>query len=112
MAKRVPKRKTRDRYLTPDEAAKYNAIRRQVEEEFADRIKHSEASPAVRTAIAALKAAREARGLSLADIRSQTGIERSALSRLENALPNVTLRTLERYAQAVGKRIVVQLEDI
>ncbi|MBM3791413.1 MAG: helix-turn-helix transcriptional regulator [Acidobacteria bacterium] len=112
MAKRLPKRKSRGRYLTADEAAKYDTIRRQVEEEFADRVKHSEASPTVRAALAALKSAREARGLSLADVRDQTGIERSALSRLENGVSNVTVRTLERYAQAVGKRIVVQLEDV
>ncbi len=112
MPKRLPRRISRDRYLTAEEAAKYNTIRRQVEEEFADRIKHSEVSPTVRSAIAALKSAREARGLSLADIRDQTGIERSALSRLENGVSNVTVRTLERYAQAVGKRIVVDLEDI
>jgi len=112
VAKTRPKRRTRDRYLTADEAAKYDTIRRQAEEEFAGRIKKSEASPAVQAAVAALRSVREARGLSLAHIRDQTGIERSALSRLENAAANVTVRTLERYAQAVGKRIVVQLEDL
>jgi len=111
MDHRLPKRKSRDRYLTADEAAKYDAIRRQVEEEFADRIKQSEASPTVRAALADLKSAREARGLSLTDIRDRTGIERSTLSRLENGVSNVTVRTLERYAEAVGKRIVVRLED-
>ncbi len=112
MGKRLARRKSRDRYLTAEEAAKYDTIRRQVEEEFAGRIKQRESSPSVRSAIAALKSAREAQGLSLADIRDRTGIERSALSRLENAVPNLTVRTLERYAEAVGKRIVIQLEDL
>jgi len=112
MGKKTATRRRRDRYLTADEAAKYDTIRRQVEEEFAGRIKKREASPTVRDAIAALKSAREDQGLSLADVRDRTGIERSALSRLENAVPNLTVRTLERYAEAVGKRIVIQLEDI
>ena len=112
MAKKVARRRPRDRCLTAEEAAKYDAIRRQVEEEFAGRILRREPSPAVQRATAALKSAREAQGLSLADIRDRTGIERSALSRVENAVPNITIRTLERYAEAVGKRIVIQLEDL
>ena len=48
--------------------------------------------------------------MSLADLRDRTDIERSALSRLENAFPNLTARTLERYAEAVGKRIVIQVD--
>lgn len=79
MAKKVPRRRSRDRCLTAEEAAKYDTIRRQVEEEFAGRILRREASPAVQRAIAALKSAREAQGLSLADIRDRTGIERLGL---------------------------------
>ena len=111
MAKKQAKRRSRGRLLTSEEAAKYDTIRRQVEEEFAGRIKKPVPSPAIRAAVAALKSAREARGLSLADVRDRSGIERSALSRLENAAPNPTVRTLERYAEAVGKRIVIQVED-
>jgi transcriptional regulator with XRE-family HTH domain len=59
----------------------------------------------------AKKQAREAQGLSLADIRDRTGLERSALSRLENETPNVTIRTLERYAEALGKRLVIEIAD-
>jgi ribosome-binding protein aMBF1 (putative translation factor) len=111
MTKKQVRRRSRGRLLTADEAAKYETIRRQVEEEFADRIKKPATSPAVQAAIATLKSAREAQGLSLADLHDRTGIERSALSRLENAFPNLTVRTLERYAEAVGKRIVIQVED-
>jgi predicted transcriptional regulator len=98
--------------LTADEATRYDTIRRQVEEEFAARIKKRETSPTIEAAVAALKSAREAQGLSLADIRDRSGMERSALSRLEHAVPNLTVRTLERYAEALGKRIVIQLEDV
>jgi DNA-binding phage protein len=50
-----------------------------------------------------LKAERERRGLSLADMLRRTGMSREALSRLENhRSPNPTVRTLARYAAAVG----------
>ena len=111
MGKKQAKRRSRGRLLTADEAAKYDTVRRQVEEEFAERIKKPTTSSAVQAAIAALKSAREAQGLSLADVRDRTGIARSALSRVENAFPNLTVRTLERYAEALGKRIVIQVQD-
>jgi hypothetical protein len=54
----------------------------------------------------------ESLGLSLADIRQRTGIEKGNLSRLENAMnPNPTIDTLSRYADAVGKEIVIALVD-
>jgi DNA-binding XRE family transcriptional regulator len=66
------------------------------------------AQVAVRDAFKLLKAEREARGLSLSDIEQRSGIARSALSRLENETdPNPTLLTLTRYAEAVGKQLVV-----
>jgi transcriptional regulator with XRE-family HTH domain len=64
----------------------------------------------LRQAVAALKAAREALGLTLADIRARTGIAKSNLSRLENhPNPNPTIDTLCRYADAVGKEIAITL---
>lgn len=111
MVKKQAKRASRGRYLTEEEGAKYDTIRRQVEEEFAGRIKKPTASSVAQEAISALKQAREAQGLSLADIRDRTGIERSALSRLETETPNVTVRTLERYAEALGKRVVIAITD-
>jgi transcriptional regulator with XRE-family HTH domain len=64
-------------------------------------------------AVAALKSTREALGLSLADIKSSTEIEKSNLSRLENdPLANPTIDTLCRYAEAVGKEMVITLVDI
>jgi len=59
-----------------------------------------------------LKAAREEKGLSLADLTERTGMDRSALSKLETGQrPNPTIETLVRYADAVGKRLVVTLAD-
>ena len=58
-----------------------------------------------------LKAERQALGLSLSDIEEKSGIGRAALSRLENeAEPNPTVVTLTRYAEALGKRLVVSFQ--
>ena len=59
-----------------------------------------------------LKSCRVSSGLSLADITAQTGIDRAALSRLENgAAVNPTINTLSRYAEALGKQLVVSFVD-
>jgi len=53
-----------------------------------------------------LKKHREEQGLSLADISKRCGMDRSAVSRLENGVyVNPTLDTLSRYAEAVGVEI-------
>jgi transcriptional regulator with XRE-family HTH domain len=60
-----------------------------------------------------LKAAREEKGMSLADVSERTGMDRSALSKLETGQrSNPTVETLVRYAEAVGKRLVITLEDV
>lgn len=66
----------------------------------------------LRHVLNALRAEREKQGLSLADINQRSGIDRAALSRLENNEDaNPTLATLERYAEAVGKQMIVLLSD-
>jgi DNA-binding XRE family transcriptional regulator len=110
------KRITRDRRLTPEEAARYKAVRDQVAGELPDLIaRHHERAAArdqLQELLRQLKAAREARGLSLADLTERTGMDRSALSKLETGQrPNPTLETLVRYAEAVGKRLVVSLAE-
>jgi len=110
------KRIIRDRRLTPEEAAKYKAVREQVAEELPDLIARHHERTAVLDQLQALleqlKAAREAKGLSLADLTERTGMVRSALSKLEiGQRPNPTIETLVRYAEAVGKRLVLTLAD-
>jgi ribosome-binding protein aMBF1 (putative translation factor) len=110
------KRITRDRRLTPEEAAKYKAVRQQVAEELPDLIaRHDERMAALdqlQELLRQLKAAREAKGLSLADLTERTGMDRSALSKLETGQrANPTVETLVRYAEAVGKRLVVSLTE-
>lgn len=59
-----------------------------------------------------LKNAREAEGRNLVDVTALTGMDRSALSKLESGQrANPTVETLVRYAEAVGKRLVVSLAD-
>jgi len=53
-------------------------------------------------------------GLSLADLQTRTGIDRARLSRLlseSGVVGNPTVRTLERLAAALGKRVVLSLQD-
>lgn len=67
---------------------------------------------ALRRAVAALRAAREAGGLSLADVAQRSGIDRAALSRLENEHNiNPKLETLGRYAGALGLEIAITVHD-
>ena len=106
----------RNRRLTSEEAAKYRKIRGQVAEELPDLIARHQQRMADLEQLAdlakQLKAAREERGLSLSDMTELTGMDRSSLSKLETGQrSNPTVDTLVRYAQAVGKRLVVSLAD-
>jgi DNA-binding Xre family transcriptional regulator len=110
------KRIIRDRRLSSEEAAKYRTVREQVAEELSELIARHHQRIAgldeLGELLAQLKAAREAKGLSLADLTERTGMDRSALSKLETGeRPNPTVQTLVRYAEAVGKRLVVSLAD-
>jgi len=56
--------------------------------------------------LAELKKHRQRRGLTLADVAERSGMDRSAVSRLENGVyVNPTVDTLHRYAEAVGAEI-------
>ena len=110
------KRITRDRRLTPEEAARLKTVREQVAGELPDLVaRHHERMASLDQLdelLRQLKAAREAKGLSLADVTELTGMDRSALSKLETGQrPNPTIETLVRYAEAVGKRVLVSLAD-
>lgn len=61
---------------------------------------------------ASLKKLRTRARLSLADMSARTGMDRAALSRLENGVAdNPTLATMDRYLQALGKRMIIAFED-
>ena len=108
------------RKATDEERKRHAKVREQIKEELPDIKRRArqrlalikkEGTP-LRQVLAALRAERERQGLSLADINERTGIDRAALSRLENNEDaNPTLTTLERYAAAVGKQMVVLLYE-
>src|SRR4026208_2219470 len=60
-----------------------------------------------------LRKAREDAGLSLTDVEVRSGIDKATLSRLETGKQNnPTVDTLVRYAAAVGKQLVLSLQDM
>jgi DNA-binding Xre family transcriptional regulator len=93
----------RGRRLTQTEAAKYRQIRSRVEEEFPP----AKSDP-VKVAIAKLRAMREAQGVTLAELATRTGMTRGNVARLESQ-KNATLRTLNRYARALGCELEIGL---
>ena len=106
----------RTRRLTPAEAAKYRKLRQQVVCDLPDRVaRHRQRMAALddlQEVVMQLKAARTNKGFSLTDMKRLTGMDRAAISKLENGQrPNLTVDTLVRYANAVGKRISVALSD-
>ena len=110
------RRIVRNRKLTSKEAARYREIREQVAGELPDLVaRHRQRAAAVDQLgelLKQLKAARRRRRLSLSDLTELTGMDRSALSKLETGKRcNPTIDTLVRYADAVGKRVVVSLAD-
>lgn len=111
------KRQSRSRRLTTVEAARVDALRAKVAAEVPELLERRQARLAaldqLHELVAQLKATREARGLSLTDLTELTGMDRSALSKLETGQrENPTVETLVRYAQAVGKRLIVSLVEV
>jgi hypothetical protein len=111
----MSKRIVRDRRLTDEEAEHYQQIRQQVARELPDiRRRARAAKPRIllKHVLKTLREERQRQGLSLADINVRSGIDRSTLSKLENEEdPNVTMNTLMRYAAAVGRVVLVELEE-
>jgi ribosome-binding protein aMBF1 (putative translation factor) len=106
---------TRDRPLTDEERLKYRDIRQQIAAELPDiRRRAQAAKPRVllKHLLHTLKQERERQGLSLADVNARSGIDSSTLREIESDDdPNVSISTLLRYADAIGKTLTVQIED-
>lgn len=106
-SRRLSKRKIKNlkalaRKIDRDESA---SIRSSAQVAFA---RHQQ----MRSIVESLKARRLQLRISLATIARRSGIATPNLSRLENAIHAApTLDTLERYAQAIGMAIRVELTD-
>ena len=108
---------TRDRRLTPEEAAKYREVRQQIAGELPEHVaRHQarlEAREQLEKLLKELRAEREKRGLDLTDLTRLTGLKPSAVATLEaDSSPDPTIETLARYAEVVGKRLTVSLTDV
>lgn len=115
MARKI-KQIVRDRRLTEEEAAKYREIRALVAEELPELRARAKARlrelREVTEVFAELKKVRETQGLSLGDLQRLTGIDRSALSKLERGeRVNFTVDTMTRYAAALGKHVLFRVAD-
>jgi DNA-binding phage protein len=107
----------RNSSLTDEQRAEMRRVRALVEEEK-DRIiargrVHKRAhDAALAEAFRLLRAERESQGLSLTDLETRSGMTRATLCRLENSTAaNPTIATLNRYADALGKQLVIGLRN-
>lgn len=59
-----------------------------------------------------LRSIRESAGLSLSELSQRSGMDKAALSRLENGhVPNAGIETVTRYLAALGKEIEWRIVD-
>jgi len=101
---------------TAEHGAEEEAIRRQ---HAVNPIRHRPASAinrqscmAIPGLVAQFKAARENQGLTLAEVADRMGIDAPALSRLETGkMLNPTLATLHKWAEALGRKLDVDLSS-
>jgi len=56
-----------------------------------------------------LRMAREKAGLTQAEMADKLRTKKSAISRIENHAEDIRLSTLERFAQAVGKKLTLKI---
>ena len=119
----VKKRVQRQINRSPEDKARLKAIRDRFQTErpsldeliesgeYTEPVKHGVTLDVMRIA-ALLKQARQEAHLSLRDVSRRSGLDRSAISRLENVIyENTTIQTLNRLAGAYGKRFLVELVD-
>jgi len=123
MADNASKRVHRPRKQTPDQETAEQAIRERFQKgrpTLNSLIDSGDVSEVfsmgqyweLRQAFAALKALREEQHLSISDVAERTGMDGAVISRMENGqMDNPTVATLARYANAMGKRIVVSIVD-
>jgi DNA-binding XRE family transcriptional regulator len=101
---------------TAEQRAEEQAIRRQheakpVRQRPTGAIKRQSFTAILRL-VARFKAIREDQGLTLAEVAERMGIDAPALSRLETGkMLNPTLATLHKWAEALGKKLDVDLSS-
>lgn len=107
------------RSLSPEERAKHKRLA-----ELADQDKEWASAEAERifeegmktglhrrAALAALKRERQRQGLSIEDVSARSGIDCDRAAELEQKDADPTIKTLEAYAQALGKKMRIVFAD-
>jgi HTH-type transcriptional regulator/antitoxin HipB len=56
-----------------------------------------------------LRAAREKAGLTQDEVAARLSTKKSAISRIENHAEDIRLSTLEKFAEAIGKRLTLKI---
>jgi hypothetical protein len=114
----------REMNWAPEDRARHKAVRERFQRErpsLQQLVESGDCAPpipqwvywSIRPLVVELKKAREAAGLSLAEVAERSGIEVAALSELERGFDfNPTASTLARYAAALGKRLTWTLQDL
>ncbi len=110
------KRIIRERPLSTDEAAEDQALREQVATDLPELLASYHAQVRsrriLRELFSQLQAAQRSKGTSISALPLLTPQERFTLMEYEAGRPAILrLKTLRRYARAVGKRVVVTLAD-
>ena len=118
-----PSRMHRPRVQTPEQEAAERAVRDQFQKErpsLQELVASGDIAQVftmgeyweLRKTFAALKSLRERQGLSVTDVAERTGLDGDLISRLESGqIDNPTVATMSRYAQALGKRVLLSLVD-
>jgi DNA-binding XRE family transcriptional regulator len=99
---------------TPEQRAEEEAIRRKhAEHPVQQKPAHAlnrQSFTAILSLLGRFKQIREQQGLTLAELAGRMGIDAPALSRLETGkVLNPTLATLQKWAEALGQKLDVEL---
>ncbi|MFB2973268.1 helix-turn-helix domain-containing protein [Aerosakkonema sp. BLCC-F183] len=85
---------------------KYIKKRQQIDSEFADGFESGYASFKIGVLLAQ---ARKEAGITHEELARQLNLNKSTISRIENHAEDVGIYTLERYANALGKKLIIEI---
>jgi len=89
-----------------DDLEKYIETRKKSSPEFADEFEVGYESFKIGVI---LRMAREEAGLTQEDLAAKLHTKKSAISRIENHADDIKLSTLEKFAEAIGKRLSLKI---
>ncbi len=106
-------------YLTPEKRAEHARIRADVEAEFPDlkekarkRHEHNMRQGTVpHIAVNVLRLERNRQGLSDEEMMARSGLDREALASMSGRDASPSIETMEAYAKALGKKLLMVLAD-